>query len=135
MAKAHPPESGPPQQFANVPPPLDLYPTSDIRFVLVELGKIGSKIDNQAEDLKKQTAKLEVIERAVDRVKTGAFVAFVILSAVVTFFWWALGDRIANAVRTGLQLPALQLETLPHYTGAPPAVAPLLQPDQAVPRK
>ncbi len=36
----------PPHDFANVPPPKDLYPTSDIRFVLVELGKLTEKIDN-----------------------------------------------------------------------------------------
>lgn len=87
--------------MANVPPQ-DLYPTSDIRFVMVELGKVGTKLDRLIEDVNKQSTKIETLERAVDRVKTGAIVAVAIISLAAGLFWWALGDRITTAVRGGL---------------------------------
>lgn len=98
-------EPGPPQAFANVAPQ-DLHATSDIRFVMVELGKFSIKIDRLIEDVRKHGDKIETLEKAVDRVRTGAIVAFSIISFVAIIFWWALGDRITNAVRTGITPPS-----------------------------
>jgi hypothetical protein len=95
-------ESEVPRSFPSVPPPQDLYQTSDIRFVMVELGKIGTKIDHLSDTVTKHTDKIGSLERTVDRVRTGAIVAGVVISASVGLFWWALGDRISTAVRTGL---------------------------------
>lgn len=117
-----------PRQFPSVPPPVDLYPTSDIRFVLIELGKIGTKIDGLSDKIEKQTTKVEVLERTVDRVKTGGYVAIAILGAVGAFAWWAIGDRITNAVRVALAIPALQVEA-----PKPPA-APASPPPKQTPR-
>jgi len=97
-------DSEPPRQVASVTPQ-DLYPTSDIRFVLVELGKVGTKLDRLIGDVEKQSGNIETLERSVDRVRTGAFVAIAILSAVAVLFWWALGDRITNAVQKGILFP------------------------------
>jgi len=95
-------DSEPPRQVASVTPPQDLYPTSDIRFVLVELGKIGTKLDRLIEDVGRHSDRIGHIDRTVDRVRTGAIVAVFILSGVIALFWWAIGDRITAAVRTGL---------------------------------
>lgn len=40
------------------PPPQDLYPTSDIRFVLVEIGKLSTKVDRLITDVDKLDNKL-----------------------------------------------------------------------------
>jgi hypothetical protein len=40
-------DSGPPRELASVPPPQDLYQTSDIRFVMIELGKVGVCVRRQ----------------------------------------------------------------------------------------
>lgn len=44
-----PPEQPtPPQDFAQVPPPpRDLYATSDIRFVMMEIGKLNANVDHR----------------------------------------------------------------------------------------
>jgi len=72
---------------------------------MVELGKFGTKIDRLIDDVKIQSQKIGELEKSVDRVKTGAIVAGVILSAVFGIFWWALGDRISSNVRAGLLAP------------------------------
>lgn len=106
-------DSEPPQSFPSVPPQ-DLHPTSDIRFVMVELGKFGTKIDRLIEDVGKHSEKIGALEKSVDRVRTGAIVAGSILSVVAIVFWWALGDRITSAVRTGiLPTPTLNSESPP----------------------
>jgi hypothetical protein len=111
-------DSEPPRQVASVTPQ-DLYPTSDIRFVLVELGKVGTKLDRLIEDVGKQGDKLGTLETTVDRVRTGAIVGAVILSGAIGLFWWAIGDRISAAVRLAL-FPSTETHTPP----APPIPAP-----------
>jgi hypothetical protein len=105
-------DSEPPRQVASVTPQ-DLYPTSDIRFVLVELGKVSTKLDRLIEDVGKHGDKLGKLETTVDRVRTGAIVAGVVLSGAIGLFWWALGDRITTAVRTGLFPAAVETHSQP----------------------
>jgi hypothetical protein len=73
-------ESGPPRQFANVPTPQDLYATSDIRFVMLELGKLGTKVDRLISDVEAQSTKIDAVRHQISFVKgalwtVGAFVA------------------------------------------------------------
>lgn len=96
------PSSDPPRDFANVPAPRDLHPTSDIRFVILEIGKLTTKVDTLNENVGKVYDRLGKVERTIDRVKTGLIVAVSILSIVGTLFWWVIGDRITVAVRNGL---------------------------------
>ena len=110
------PPGEPPQNFASVPPPQDLYPTSDIRIVMIELGRVGSKLDRLISDIEKLDVRIGPLERSVDRVRTGAIVAAAILSIVFGIFWWALGDRITNAVRTGLLGEGMPLQQQPQST-------------------
>lgn len=121
MAKStRPPlDDATPTSFPETTPPIDLYATSDIRFVMMEIGRFGAKIDRLIDDVGKQSSKINELERSIDRVKTGAIVAGAILSIVATLFWWALGDRVTNAVRTGLGLAA-QVQTQPQEASSPP---------------
>lgn len=110
LANQNPPSvaAGPPTEVASVPPPQDLYPTSDIRFVLVEIGKLNTKIDHLISVQEKFGSKLDTAVLTIDRVKTGSIVAGVILSAVIALFWWAIGDRVENAARKVLTDPAFE---------------------------
>lgn len=70
---------GPPQDFASVPPP-DLYPTSDIRFVMIELGKLSVKVDRLVDDVKGHGTKIDRLRQIVAWVGGAAAVVFVLLS-------------------------------------------------------
>jgi hypothetical protein len=123
---ANPPESDSevPRQFPNVTPPQDLHPTSDIRFVMIELGKVSTKLDRLINDVGEHGKKIGALEKTVDRVWTGAIVAGVVISASMALFWWALGDRISTAVHAGL-FPSPVVESRP----APqPSLAPVPNP-------
>ena len=39
--------------------PRDLFPTSDIRFVTVELGKLTAQVERLIDDLKSQSGKID----------------------------------------------------------------------------
>ena len=107
-------DSEPPRQFPSVPPPQDLYATSDIRLVMIELGKLSTKADRLIEDVEKHGSRIGTLEKSVDRVRTGAIVSGAIVSVVAVVFWWALGDRISNAVRTGiLTAPTIEASRAP----------------------
>lgn len=114
-------DDGETPSLPEVPPPVrDLHATSDIRFVISELSKYGERIERIVKDfekletkiernsdridekLEKQCDKIDALTTSVDRVKTGAAVALTILTIVGGIFWWALGDRITNAVHAGL---------------------------------
>jgi hypothetical protein len=98
--------------------PVDLHPTSDIRFVIVEVTKLTTKVDRLIDDVHDFSTTLISLERTIDRFRTGAIVAAVILSSAAGVFWWALGDRIGVAVRTALYPPASEAI---HPTVPPPS--------------
>jgi len=50
--------SAPPTDFAQVPP-RDLHPVADIRFVMIELGKLTANVDRLIEDMKAHGEGLE----------------------------------------------------------------------------
>jgi hypothetical protein len=88
---------------------------------MVELGKLGSKVDRLIEDVGKHSEKIGTLEKSVDRVRTGAIVAGALISIVAIVFWWALGDRITNAVRTGI-LTSPPIEAPTTNMSPPPSV-------------
>jgi hypothetical protein len=93
---------------------------------MVELGKVSTKLDRLIEDVGKYGEKIGSLEKTVDRVWTGAIVAGVVFSFSLALFWWALGDRISTAVRTGL-FPAQISDT--RVPAAPSSVPPLPAPN------
>jgi hypothetical protein len=82
--------------------PRDLYPTSDIRFVLVELGKINSEIKNLVEETKKHTTKFDEVGGKIhnlEKVIHGFYVAGAVLAVVAVGFWWLEGERITAVLK------------------------------------
>jgi hypothetical protein len=81
--------SGPPEQLASVPPPQDLYATSDIRFVMIELGKVGVKVDRLIQDVEGHGTKIDAVRHQISFVKgalwvIGALVAMLV--ALITLY-------------------------------------------------
>ena len=117
-------EEGPPRSFPEVAPARDLHATSDIRFVMIEVAKYGERIerltkdveklgDKFSADMEKHNGKISQLEKAVDRVKTGAYVVAAVLSVVGIVIWWAVGERITTAVHSGLGSPPQVQQNVP----------------------
>lgn len=104
-----------PPSYPQTPPPQDLYPTSDIRFVLTAIGGLEAKINRLIDDVGKLAEKASALEKTVDRVWVGVRVGGVLIVAFLGLIWWAMGDRITVAVKNGLQLyaPPSQTGTAP----------------------
>lgn len=69
--------------------PRDLYPTSDIRFVILEVGKLTATVDRLVSDVSRLTDRVSRLERFNWIVATGAVVAI-----LVSGFW--LGDKFSQ---------------------------------------
>ena len=64
--------SAPPREFPSVTPQ-DLHPTSDIRFVMVEIAKLSSSVERLIDDVKVQGEKLDAVRiqtSSIDRLVT-----------------------------------------------------------------
>ena len=89
--------SEPPGEMPQVPP-RDLHPTSDIRFVIHELGKLTAEVRQSSERLEKLADKVEGLDRTVDRFRVTFKVVSICLGLFLPLlagvFWWALGARI-----------------------------------------
>lgn len=77
-----------PSDFPSVTP-RDLYPTSDIRFVLVEIGKLSSSVERLIVDVKSQSDKLDVVRHQVTFVRGAMWVigGLIALSAIAVKFF------------------------------------------------
>lgn len=95
-----PPDSSPPQEFPQAPP-RDLYPTSDIRFVIVEIAKLTALVERLISDVKAHDAKLDELRQQATYIKGG----FVVGAAAIGFFGWlvsAVIDGKMQAILTAL---------------------------------
>jgi hypothetical protein len=114
---------GTPEEVAQVPP-RDLHATSDIRFVMLEIGKFSSEVQNLAKQVEKSAEKVSELDKTVDRFK----VALYSVGACLTIFlpvmggvvWWAVGERI-NAVLRPVPPPIVIPAPVPPPLPAPPA--------------
>jgi hypothetical protein len=96
-----PPGDSSPQDFAQVTP-RDLHPTSDIRFVMVEVGKLTANVDRLIDDIKTQGRGLDEIKHKVSFIKGvmwATIIAVPVLVAVVGFFLSAKWDAVLIALR------------------------------------
>lgn len=78
------PETSTPQELP-VTTPRDLYPTTDIRFVIHELGKLTSQVERLVADVKGQGEKVGEVKDAINFVKGAIWViggVVVIVSAI-----------------------------------------------------
>lgn len=91
-----------PKQFAEIPPPRDLYATSDIRFVMMEIGKLTANVDRLISDVKSHGEKLDTIRHQASYIKGGMAVSVVLIGIFITvasFFLSAKWDAAIQALR------------------------------------
>jgi hypothetical protein len=90
----------------------------DNRLILLALERVEKKLERLTEDLRKQDAKLDAVEKSANRFQARArrTLAGIFLSAVAAVSWWALGDRITSAVHRGLDLALMANNPKPSAT-------------------
>ncbi|WP_158935077.1 hypothetical protein [Burkholderia sp. S171] len=89
-----------PKEFAEIPPPRDLYATSDIRFVMLEIGKLTASVDRLISDVKSHGEKIDQVRHQVTFVK-GALYALAPIVALISYLLtkWDVLTILLNAVR------------------------------------
>ncbi|MDP2697307.1 hypothetical protein [Thalassospira sp.] len=115
----HPPqdtENTTPKDFANVTPDVrDLYPTSDIRLVMIELGNLKSELSSVKSavgDLDKNDRKMQGI---LNQIKGGLIVGGIALA----FFGWVFSERV-DALKDALISSPVQTQAAPALSKSQP---------------
>lgn len=92
----------PPEEFAQATP-RDLHPTSDIRFVMVEMAKLSTLVERLISDVGNQESKIDGLRHQASYIK-GILAALVV---AIGFFGWlfsTLVDGKLQAVLTALSV-------------------------------
>ncbi|GAA0568444.1 hypothetical protein GCM10009099_02540 [Caenispirillum bisanense] len=94
------PEDATPHEFPESSP-RDLHPTSDIRFVMWEMGKMSTALERVSDDLRTLTTKVETLESrastAVGWAKglgVGVIGVGIVLSGAIALFTWIFDGKI-----------------------------------------
>lgn len=89
-----------PQEFPQVPPP-DLYPTSDIRFVMLEIGKLTTKVDRLIDDVHAHSEKIDALRHQVTFVKGAMWVIGGVLGVLTLVLAWYFSGKLSVTVLPG----------------------------------
>ena len=84
------------------PPPRDLHNTSDIRFVMHEIGKLSANVDRLIADVSAQGEKIDELRHQATFVKGGLYVGIPLISifiAAATFFLSSKWDAVLTAIK------------------------------------
>ena len=87
----------PPEEFAQSTP-RDLHPTSDIRFVMVELAKLSTLVERLIKDVGAQEDKIDALRHEATYIKGGLAVAVVALG----LFGWFISQVIDGKLQSVL---------------------------------
>jgi hypothetical protein len=91
MANTKDPRSGSSSEVATTASQ-DLYPTSDIRFVMLRIGELSSKVDRLIDDVGKQGTKIDNVNNQISFVKGAMWViGFLVLAIAAVVTWYATG--------------------------------------------
>lgn len=101
-------EVGTPKEFPQVSPPVELYATSDIRFVMVELGKVGTKVDRLIEDTNKNAEKISDLSKTVAKFETTVKVGSACIAIVIAIIIWFFGDIIKSTVSNSIKAAVIE---------------------------
>lgn len=97
----------PPSSVAQTTP-RDMYPTSDIRFVMLEIGKLSANVDRLIADVKSHGDKIDTIRHQATYVKATIATGAVLITAAVGLAAWLLNakwDAILAAMQALAKLP------------------------------
>lgn len=86
-------ENGPPPEQLGAPV-RDLYPVSDIRFVMVEIGKLNTLVNRLISDTSKHGDKIDEVRHQITYVKGALSVIFALLAVFGAVLVWYFKDKI-----------------------------------------
>ena len=81
-----------PSEFAQVVP-RDLYATSDIRFVMIEIGKLTTAVDRLIEDTKSHGDKIDALRIQAAYIKGGIAVGVLLIGLFITAASFFLSEK------------------------------------------
>jgi hypothetical protein len=102
VARRPPAQDQKPEEFPQTTP-RDLHPTSDIRFVMVEIAKLTTKVDRLIEDVDGQDKKIELLMHQSTFIKGGIAVAVIAMGGFGWFIIQLVGGQL-NSVLEALEL-------------------------------
>jgi uncharacterized membrane protein YjjP (DUF1212 family) len=79
-------------------PPRDLHPTSDIRFVIVEVTKLSTLVERLIKDVGAQEEKLDALRHQATYIKGGLAVAVIALG----LFGWFISQMVDGKLQAVL---------------------------------
>lgn len=96
---AKPPIEAPkePEDFPQTTP-RDLHPTSDIRFVMIELAKLSTLVDRLIKDVGSQEEKIDALRHQATYIKGGLAVAVV----AIGLFGWFISQMVSGKLQAVL---------------------------------
>lgn len=97
MAKKLPPPDSTPDDFAQSTP-RDLYATSDIRFVMLSIGELMTKVDALLTAVEKQGDKIDALEHKVSFVKGAMWVMGGVLALISIAVVWYFSGKLAITI-------------------------------------
>jgi hypothetical protein len=102
LAKGTPPQdqNTTPEEFPSVSP-RELYPTSDIRFVIVEIAKLTTKVERLIEDVNGHGDKIDALRHQVTFVKGAMWVIGGIMTLVVLALGWYFIGKLSISLTPG----------------------------------
>lgn len=72
----------------------ELYDVASIRHVMIEIGKLSSKVDRLIQDVADNSKKTSELTTKIATFETTAKVVAGGLVILGGLFWWALGDKV-----------------------------------------
>lgn len=94
MAKAPPPKDTSPADFPQTTP-RDLYATSDIRFVMVTIGELTTKVDSLIKSVDSHGEKLDDLRHKVSFVKGAMWVIGGVLAIISIAVVWYFSGKLS----------------------------------------
>ena len=97
-----PPEQTTPSEYPQVTPSVDLYPTSDIRFVMLEIAKLTASVERLTADVTVQGNKIDALRHQAAFFKGWITAAVLLIGAfiwVASFFLSAKWDAAIQAFK------------------------------------
>jgi hypothetical protein len=97
VAKRPTGHDSPPEEFPQTNP-RDLYATSDIRFVMLKIGELMTKVDTLLVNVEKQGDKIDKLEHKVTFVKGAMWVIGGMLAFLSVAVLWYFSGKLSVTV-------------------------------------
>ena len=98
MSVGSDPGSGPPPS-AQSGPPVELYPMTDIRFVILRIGELSSKVDRLVADVADQNKKLGEVRDKITFVRGAVWVLGGLMTLLTVGLGWYLKEHLKITIR------------------------------------